>query len=81
VKLLRNATSTGAVLVSAAALRHSLGFIVLGVLLLACVAAAIITSAAFCTRSAPMSRIRALVRDIRGDHRASMNKADDSASN
>jgi hypothetical protein len=67
VKLLRNATGTGAVLISAAGFRYSLWLIALGVLLLACVAIAIVACAAFSSRSAPMSRIRALVRDVRGD--------------
>ncbi len=79
MKLLRNATGTGAVLISAAGLRYSLWLIALGVLLLACVAIAIVACAAFSIRSAPMSRIRALVRDVRGDHGSALNRVNESA--
>ena len=78
MKLLRNATGTGAVLVSAAALRYSLWPIVLGALFLACAAMAIVACAAFSSRSTPMSRLRALVRDLRGEQRSAQNRTGES---
>ena len=65
--MLRGTTRTAAVLVSTAALSYSLWPIILGVLFLACTAMAIVGCAAFSSRDAPMSRLRAFVRDLRGD--------------
>jgi hypothetical protein len=58
-------TGTGTALVSTAAC-HSLCLLVLGVILLAILAMGIIAAATFSKRNAPMTRLRALVRDLRG---------------
>jgi hypothetical protein len=71
MKLVGKATGTGAVLISAAALRYSLWPIIVAALLLACAALFIVAFAAFSRRSAPMSRLRAFVRDLRGVHQIS----------
>lgn len=59
-------TSTG-VVTAAAALTHLLWPIVLSATCLVLLALTVITAAAFSKRNAPMNRIRALIRDLRGD--------------
>jgi hypothetical protein len=68
MSLRRGITGTVTVLASAA-LHYSLLPIVVGAVTLSCVAMTIVAWAVFSRRSAPMTRLRALVRDIRGDHR------------
>jgi uncharacterized membrane protein YqiK len=68
MSLRRSITGTVTVLLSAA-LHYSLLPIVIGVVVLICVAMVIVAWAVFSRRSTPMARLRALVRDIRGDPR------------
>lgn len=69
MKRILSVTGTGAVLVSGVALGRSLWLLVLGVgtLVLAGAALTIVATAAFSSRSTPMTRLRAFVRDLRGD--------------
>lgn len=67
----RNSAAAGAVVVGTTAIGHSVWPIVGAALALIGLALVIIACAAFSSRSAPMARIRALVRDIRGDRRTS----------
>jgi hypothetical protein len=69
VRYLRNVVSAGTILASVTAVRYSLYLLILGLLLLAILAMGIVAVAAFSRRSAPMARLRALVRDLRGKER------------
>jgi hypothetical protein len=66
VRYLKTIIRAGTVLVGAAAVRDTLLALVLSAGLLAVLAIGIVAAAAFSKRSAPMSRLRALVRDLRG---------------
>jgi len=67
VKYLRSVVGAGTALVGAAALRYALFWLVLDVTFLAILAMVIIAAAAFSKRNAPMTRLRALTRDLRGE--------------
>jgi hypothetical protein len=66
VKYLRSIINTGTAIAGAAAVRYALFWLVLGVILLGLLALGTVIVAAFSKRSAPMSRLRALIRDLRG---------------
>jgi hypothetical protein len=68
VKYLRSiiGTGTGTAAIVSTAVRHSLWLLVLGAILLAVLTIAVVAAAAFSKRNAPMARLRALVRDLRG---------------
>ena len=66
MRYLRNILGTGTILASVTARRHSLCVLALGALLPAILTLGIIAAAAFTKRSAPMDRLRPLVRDLRG---------------
>jgi hypothetical protein len=70
VRYLKTIIGTGTALVGAAAVRDTLLALVLSAGLLAVLAIGIIAAAAFSRRSAPMVRLRALVRDLRGNDAA-----------
>ena len=72
MKYLRNIIGSGTIVVSVAAVRYSLCFLILGALLLGILVVVIVSAAAFSKRSAPMARLRALVRDIRGEERPAL---------
>ena len=74
MRVIRSATGTGTILVSLTAFRYSLCLLVLSVLLLAVIAMSIVAAAAFSTRSAPMARLRALVRDLRDRDRPALQR-------
>lgn len=81
MKYLRSAAGAGTALVGAAALRYAFFWLVLGMIFLAISAMVIVTAAAFSKRSAPMARLRALARDLRGEEnfplRRRLHMADD----
>lgn len=64
MRYLKTIIRTGTVLVGAAAVRDTLLALVLSAGLLAVLAISIIAAAAFSKRNAPMTRLRALVRDL-----------------
>jgi hypothetical protein len=68
VRYVKTVIRAGTVLVGAAAMRDTLLALVLCAGLLAVLAMCIIAVAAFSKRNAPMTRLRALVRDLRGHH-------------
>jgi hypothetical protein len=73
-----NITGAGAVLVGGVALSYSLWPLVLGLLVLVGAAMTIIACATFSKRSTPMRRLRAFVRDLRGDHSSALTGRDES---
>jgi hypothetical protein len=66
VRYLKTIFRAGTFLVGAAAVRDTLLAVVISAGLIAALAIGIVATAAFCKRSAPMGRLRALVRDLRG---------------
>ena len=77
MKRIFSVTGTGAAVVSGVALGHSHWPLILGIGTFVLVGAAliIVAWAAFSSRSAPMTRLRALVRDLRGDQRSALKRA------
>jgi hypothetical protein len=77
VRAILSISGTGAALVSGAALGHSLWSLwplFLGVFVLVGAAMIIVTWAAFSSRSTPMIRLRAFVRDLRSDQRSAFDQ-------
>jgi hypothetical protein len=67
VRYLPNIIGTGTIVVSVTAVRYSFCLIVLGAFLLAILAMGVVAVAAFSKRSAPMARLRSLVREFRSE--------------